>query len=491
MSASPLKFPNRIIEELQLGCEPAEAKRLEDLTLGRRAFDWFHLGTSRLLLEDLFTFLQGPDFLSPPRSGHLGNWSEIAQGRGGLLDANDVVCRKNRLGHPFIYDCNQTEDWELRKGDNVYLPGSVVEKGRREQLPLWTWDGDRFRERSRETGLFVPFTQTVQNGELLPLTELHRARDARIPDYTFSYHSSVLLESETRVREVLRHLTKGALDTSNPAKTLPHVFDHVVNVQGTVFRPAIQRDDGAFRVDDLVFTDTDALIDKALLPLVAADSPEMVLSRMDQLPALMPLLSAGAIILLYALLNTHYPGHADSPELAREPLCIHLHWGADQMAGYPPLHPGYFSKTARSIDWLHTRLLAQRPDLPKVLLLLLPMSIFTLCPNNTSLNDQEIMSELFIQVREALSSAAPEPEEEVKIAERIVSRWWERSRGSLSRYFKSKFTSQRSIHVPFSSPEPSFPVALPGFKALAIREACLLVGLLHRLMEHEPALHDG
>lgn len=487
MSVLSPKFSTEIIQELRLGARPEDAKRLEDLALGRRAFDWFHLGTSDLLLEDLFTFLQGPGLLSPPRSGHLGNWTEVSQGRGGLLDANDVVCRESRLGYPLIYDCNQTEDRELRKGDTVYLPGSIVEKGHREPLPLWTWDGVRFRERSRETGLFVPFTQTLLNGELLPLTELHRNRDAQIRGYCFSYHSSVLLKSEARVRDILRHLTLGALSSSNPAKTLLHVFDHAVNTQGAVFRPAIQREEGTYRVEDLVFTDTETLIDKALLPLAAAHSPGAILSRMEQLPTLMPLLSAGTIILLYALLNTHYPGHEEHPGLAGESLCVHLHWGADQMAGYPPLHPGYFSKTARSIDWLHTSLIARRPDLPGVLLILLPMSIFTLCPNNTSSDDQEIMSLLFDQVREALGSPAPEPEEELRTAERVVAQWWARSKNDLSRYFKSKFSSQRSIHVPFSSPDPSFPVALPGFKALSIREACLLVGLLHRLVEQEPA----
>lgn len=105
----------------ELGLSPAA----EALTERGGVFAPVHLGTRDVRVGTLLDAVHAEPGLLPPRSGHLGNWEDIALGRSGPMDFNTAVCGGGH-GFPLIYGFTQTEAEETG-GDDVYLPGSLVE----------------------------------------------------------------------------------------------------------------------------------------------------------------------------------------------------------------------------------------------------------------------------------------------------------------------------------------------------------------------------
>ncbi len=104
-------------------------------------FSFTHLGLTPLKIGAVCQAFD-PTELSPPRSGHLGNWIEIASGRAGAADFNNPICMNGRFGHVLAYDLTQTETEDLSKGDLVHMPGSELSRGKRRVLPLLSYHRD-------------------------------------------------------------------------------------------------------------------------------------------------------------------------------------------------------------------------------------------------------------------------------------------------------------------------------------------------------------
>lgn len=479
--ASTLR-PAELLRELGLcrqdGRPPrVTERRLDELARRERVFEWVHMGTSGLPAGELARILRDTPRLCPPRTGHLGNWEDIVLGRAGTLDYNQVVCCRWKLGYPLIYDLNQTEDAQLRQGDWVYLPGSRVQRGVRTELPLFTWDGLRLTERSREQPLFVPYVLTPVEGSLVPLSRVHRESLGRLPGLPFRTYSDLLVGREPLVRQILLELVEEARRRPDPELALELVFDRVVSLDGTVRREPISLAGGGFRAGRAFYEDAAALVDAALIPVRAAAEPEGFVAGTAGLPWDAPLLSGLLSEVFIPLLDAHYSAGEVDRETMKRPCNPHLHWGAISMAGYPPRRHGYFEDHVRSLRKIYQVLLRNMSGLDPVYFVLLPTTPLMLLPASAHPTDAEVLEVLIHRVlreTEGLLASHRLPAE----IDRIVAGWLAGEGRHLSPYFRNRFSSRGSVYNEVDLPEESGPLEPEGFRALALRQACMIIGSL-------------
>ncbi|MEU6942581.1 DUF6025 family protein, partial [Streptomyces rubiginosohelvolus] len=138
------------------------AAEADALASGTKTFVPVHVGTHDLPVGTLLDALAKDPSLLPPRTGHLGNWEDIAAGRAGPMDFNTAVCGDGH-GYPLIYGFTRTEA-DTAGGDEAYQPGCLIDQGKRHVLPLHTWDGSRFVRRDRSAPLFCPLVQAEVDG---------------------------------------------------------------------------------------------------------------------------------------------------------------------------------------------------------------------------------------------------------------------------------------------------------------------------------------
>jgi len=313
---------------------------LDRLRRGEQGFHLVHLGLRDVSLGQLEDCIHGDPALLPPRTAHLGNWSNIALGRSGLQDYNKTICVDRALGYPLVFDFNQTETVDLNAGDFVYLPGSLVDGDRRQLLPVLTWDGRHFAARDRNKPYFCPFVHTSLEGERVPLPEAHWRRMRRLAGFEFRGNSSYYVDQERLVRPLVTALVQHACNQRDPERGLAEVIDRTVRLDATVQRISPRIQGRGLHLGDQRYGSTAALVDAVMLPYLAAARPREFWGSPRDLPREMPLLSNSVTTAFFPLLATHRPNGSEG----EWPFVTHLHWGGPAMAGFPPKRRGYLAK---------------------------------------------------------------------------------------------------------------------------------------------------
>ncbi|WP_050995228.1 DUF6025 family protein [Bradyrhizobium liaoningense] len=466
--------PAMLVAALQLG----DVVDVDALADRRKNYQGVHMGTRALPIGTLKRVLSRALVSDIPRTGHLGNWDDIARGRSGAMDFNRTICG-NGLGFPLIYSFTQTETVGSDHGDQVYLPGSIVQDGKRRLLALYTWDGTAFVRRSREISWFCPFTQAEVDGRLVPLANLHWRRMQRLHGWSFVLEAAVLAERSETVRMMMAALLETASRSSNPRAMFQDLIGHAATHDGRIAPCEISRDGDAYWLDEIRYESVEALIEGIMMPILAVTEPEHFFSILPGLPPKIPVMSNTVARLLVATFL------APPPRKLRD-FVLHLHWGARDMAGFPPRRKGYFtarSKT-RSLRILCDALVGAVPSFRPICVALLPAAVFMLCPTSAHPRDSELLSDLFHRVsRVPIEQESLDPLRMARPLEYVIEAWWAARAHAISPYFRSRFLPRRGVLHPGCLPGCSDPVEPDGFATLTLQQGCIIVGAMTRLAE--------
>jgi hypothetical protein len=451
---------------------------IQSLVKKSKSFDWIHLGETDLKIGRFLNLIRNEEGLLPPRTGHLGNWEEIVSGRAGMMDFNKAICT-NQYGYPLLYCFNQTEDENLTQGDWVYLPGSLIENGQRKELDLYTWNGSVYAKRARTKPMFTPFVQTRINGELVSLVEVHKEKLKSYEDFLFKTETSLIIEHQEFVKRILKVLIESAKKQKNSRRALQDLFSHAVSLDGKMERTIIEFNDNGYQMGSAHYESTSKLIEAALLPYHAVENPKEFFGNIQSFPESMPLFSNILSGVLSAILESHYPFGSPKANKTDKLINFHFHWGARDMAGFPPIKKGYFAEksTRKSYRQICNVLIKEFKEISPIYFLLIPSVIFSLCPTNIHEKDKALLSLLF---KEVINQR--ELENDYTDIMKLVERWFNKNKGILSDYFNNRFRSKSGIlqkeELNVSS---SIPLEPEMFRELTFREACIIVGALHEL----------
>ncbi|MFD3873052.1 DUF6025 family protein [Streptomyces sp. NPDC058623] len=439
------------------------------LTAGTKTFVPVHVGTRDVPIGTVLDVLDQEPGLLPPRTGHLGNWQDIVAGRSGPMDFNTAVCGGG-YGYPMVYGFTRTEA-DTPGGDEAYQPGSVIDRGRRQVLPLFTWDGTAFVRRDRSEPLFCPLVQTEVDGQLVPLAELQWRRMLAVPGYRFVQWAAVITDNGPLVTDMLTLLIEQAR-TRERNQALVELIGHAVRLDGRVDRSDLRADGDGFVLDGFRYPSARALAEATMLTVRALVRPREFFDRMPDLPPVLPVMSLQLTNVLFGLLDTHHPDTGvGTPE---HPFITHLHWGARAMAGCPPRRSGYLTRRSmvRSLRAITDPLVRHFDVVNPTAFVLLPAQVFMLCPPSTAGADAERLAGLF----RAVSGAAPED------AHATTLTWLDEHRDDLSAYLRSRFRSWAGVPADGDVREPSVPVEPEGFRSLTFRQACAAVAAFEEVL---------
>lgn len=463
------------------------ARLIDGRSLSSRsiAFDWANVGASGLRIGALLDVVKRDPRWLPPRTGHIGNWGDITLGRSGALDFNKAICT-NGYGYPLVHALTQTEGAGAegeRSGDWVYLPGSLVEGGRRTELPLLTWDGAQFVSRGRDRSYFCPFVQTAIDGELAPLVEVQWARLRGRPGFDVRLEAELIARNAAAARALLKALLEEAAGRDNPRRAFQDLIRLGAAKDGLISRCELRPAGKGFWLGGVLYADADRLAEAAMIPFLAAADPRAFFREIKDAPPCVPLISNHVTSILSAIFMSHCRDPlADGPGLA-QPFNLHLHWGARDMAGYPPRRSGYFGQDSslKSLRWMCAAIVSRFPEINPIAFGLLPAAAFMLCPSSAHPDDGALLSELFDSVRAARDGDSDDPGLALKAVEAAAGEWHARSSRSLSRYFRGRFGGRRGAIDAQDAPSESEPVEPGGFRELTFRQACMIVGALDGL----------
>ncbi len=458
--------------------EKISRERIDQFAQRRCAFDWLHLGQTNLTIGRLLDVVVAHPHLLPPRSGHMGNWQAIASGRAGAMDFNRCAATHGR-GYPLVYAFNQTEDANLSRGDCVYLPGSLIEQGRRIELPLLTWDGQGFTLRDRSHALFTPFVRSRDQGPLEALTRIHARRMAGLTEFRFGLEPEVLMRDESTLRGVLATLIDAAAAQSNARIALQEVFGRQAGLDGIVTRQDMFRTDGVYSMNGTDYGSLEQTVDTAILPFLAVTEPERFDALIAALPRQIPVVAAPLIQMLCGLFSTHYPDSQIDRATMTQPFNPHFHWGARDMAGYPPLHNGYFARSSRvkNAAKICDTVLRNFSQIDPLLFILMPVTIFMLCPTSAHEGDHALVADLIKRVRKQ-SAQAVHREQAMEQVQALVEVWLDEVQGRISPYFMARFERHSGVLQKAAAPVSSEPVEPAGFRDMSLSQACMTVGAL-------------
>lgn len=486
------RTPLQILEALDLiGETPNGEKeklpwsRIEAFDKRTVAFDGLHLGQTDLPIGQLLDLLESEPDLLPPRTGHMGNWNDIVNGRAGAMDFNRASTIKGR-GYPSIYAFTQTEDATLTQGDWVYMPGSLVESGSRTALDLHVWTGRGYARQDRAEPLFLPFVMAESEGGLEPLTRLQWRRLQGLGGLRFGLEPEVLAKDEALVRTMLAAAVEDAAAQPNARAAFQDVISHQVSLDGRMSREDVERVGKGYRVGNLEYPDLDALVEAAMLPLRAVADPDGFFSRIDTMPAGMPLMASTLTRIVLGMRHSHYPDVVVDRATMSRPFNPHFHWGARDMAGYPPVRGGYFLNRNRikGLARVAQAILDRTPEADPLLFVLMPVVIFMLCPTSAHEQDRALVEDLIARVRRTIGTGrvarAQMPE-----AREVVGSWLQSAEGRVSDYFLDRFHRRRSVLHRGELPAYSEPVEPDGFRDMTLRQACMTIGALVEALTEE------
>lgn len=483
-----IKTPLELVKEIGLLDNITKTSKLSDLNLKNyetreKSFDWIHLGSTNLKIGNLLSSIKNTKYLLPPRTGHIGNWNDIALGRSGMIDYNKTICAEQNVGYPLVYAFNQTEDDNLSSGDWIYMPGSLIEDGTRVPLSLYTWNGIRFAKRTREQSYFTPFVQTEILGDLIPLVKLHWDRMNQYEGFNFKLEASIIWEKKELFRDILYVLLESATSESNQQRALLDILSHMVSTDGVISRSNLTFDGSGYLIGDTYYKNSGALVEAALIPFMAACEPNVFFSNISEFPKDIPVASNNVVAIISAMFNTHYPGCDVNRKLMTTPFNPHLHWGAIGMAGYPPIKKGYFAekssiKTSTNIS---QTIVNSFNEIDPIFFILIPASAFTICPTSHHHNDLELINEL---INNILNQTNTNSETDILLREvyQIVDSWLNINKNKLSLYFINRFASRRSVLNQIELPNYSDTIVPEKFEELTFRQSSMIVGVLIELL---------
>lgn len=461
--------------DILAGLDLLDAAGAEALAARTQSFAPVHLGTRDVPVGTLLDLIRKDDALLPPRTGHLGNWEDIALGRSGPMDFNTAICGQGH-GYPLIYGFTQTEtepDGDTPAGgDAVYLPGSVVDRGGRRVLPLHTWDGRALVRRDRSRPLFCPLVSAEHEGSLVPLADLHWRRMHTIAGYRFELEASSIVANAEAFTGMLTLLLEEAAAGHAPRRAFGELISHAVRLDGEVSRCEIRPDGRGFLLAGHRYGSARALAEAALEPFRALTGPQEFQDRLGTLPPVLPVVSHLLTSVLTGLFGTHLPdGPAGRDE---DPFVTHLHWGARAMAGCPPRRGGYFTRkaTVRGMRAIASTLLRSFPGARPLCVVLLPAPVFMLCPAGTDPRDADLMAALLRTVRAARPDAAYA----------TATGWLQEHGEGFSAYLRGRFRDGSGVPHDGVLREPSVPVEPEGFRDLTFRQASAVVGAFEEVI---------
>ncbi|MBD5643414.1 hypothetical protein HYH96_05830 [Clostridium botulinum] len=470
-----------ILQELNLLTHYNQQLTLHDKKQSPFAFSWVNMAKQPLAISNLFKMIRTNSCLIPPRTGHIGNWNDIIDGYVGHRNDNTIICGEQKLGYPLLFDLTQTEDELMQKGDLTYLPGSIVERGKRNKLPLFTWGGTHFVERTREYPLFVPFVFTKNiEGTLVPLTEVHQERFNKYKDANFHMFSSIVFRKKEFIKEILTVLIEDISTGKNPQHELKFIVDRVVTLDGQVFRGMINIENKSFYIGNTRYNNISSFVDAILYPYTVAANPEIFFSSIHMIPKYMPLLSNHLSIILTAILYTHFPGYDMEYPLMSQSCNAHIQWGGIAMAGYPPKDSGYFHRQVRYVRNIHKRIIRHFSNIDPIFFILLPSSIFLLWPSNIYKNDIELIEQLIDRVIKKTDSLLELSKEVLynEINQQVIL-WINQVQKQLSTSFINRFVGNKPSVLSINEvPTKNKFLEPKGFSKLTIQQASMLVSAL-------------
>ena len=472
------RSPLQIVEALGLG----SAVDVGAMAARKCAFKAVHMGERDLPIGALLDLITSDASLCPPRTGHIGNWCNIARGRSGAMDFNKAICAPG-YGYPLLYCFTQTEAETPRQGDWGYLPGSLVDGDARTPLRLHTWDGTEFAPCTRATPRFTPFVQTEIDGDLWPLSELHARRLEPIGPHPFKLEQSIFADHETHIRPLITLLINDARGRDNPRRALQDLISHSVTLDGILTRCELVLDGNGFKLGETYYPSTEALVEQALVPFRAVARPRQFMAGIGRLPWQLPIASNLLITVLSAILETHLPDGILPSSRVVGPLNPHLHWGGRDMAGHPPRNRGYLLEDAklRSLKRMCATLVEHFPAVQPLCFVLLPATAFMLCPTSAHPGDAELLANLFRRVRDASGGGDAKQRGAQQSIETAVMSWSETGGERLSGYFRDRFGPRRGGLVSRDFAD-SNPIEPEGFRDLTLRQASMIVGALYAII---------
>lgn len=447
-----------------------------------KVFDWFHMGSSETPIQQTLKTLSQITSLSIPRTGHLGSWKEIAAGRSGGMNYDSIICQNSQLGYPLLYDLNMTEDLYLEKGDISYLPGSLISNGQRDELPLWSWNGNSFEKESRENPLFTPFLFTSFEDKLIPLVDFHRRNLDKVEQYNFHYLSSLLHKHESMIKQILIRLIEKNHDQFTRQNTLKLLFDETVSISGKLCKLPVLAEGKLFKIGETIYKNTEELVEASLTPIRAASQPEKLLEILNISPKNIPIFSSPLVILLMMMLNADRPDFNPDGYNTSQAFDLHFHWGALRMAGFPPQKKGYFSKNVRQFRKLYEEIFHSYSEADPFFYILLPASVFLLWPNSAYPEDIEYINELIKKIHEESDHLKFKPNLSKIAIDSAVSEWFKTRKKYLSRYFKNRFNPNIGIFNSEKMPGICKHIEPHGFGELSWLQASSTVGALNTLI---------
>ena len=460
-----------IRDVLALGTGPKWARLLREDT----PFSWQNYSTHSATLQDVATALrQSGQRL--PRTGHLGNWTDSANGVAGSLDYNRALCRELAIAYPLIFDLNQTECSRAVEGDTIYFPGSVVRGGNRRRLTLLSWDGLQFRPVPNGLPRFVPFLRVRDFGVEMPLADLHRQSIVASFGSIVRFQSRVIRAHLPAVRSHLHVIVTQLFQSDRRQRLWDTLADRAVDRSGLVRRQRCRATATGLEIGNRLIQRPLDMVDLLLLPLDVADDPDSWHSRMGALPDETPLLSNHAV---HALLVLCVPQFRQPLPRGRN-IATHVQWGAIGLAGVPPPRKSYFENNRKRVRSLFD-LLTTNPATPAGFFGVLPSPPFLLLPHAACTTDCELVSELCTRFRDAsLPPLGPNTERPARISglvERVIG---PPDRPRLSPYFAARFRHFRSpLHGCSVCHEGDLAV-LPEVMDLTLAAASELTGYLWR-----------
>ena len=482
MSTSPRhSLPADLLQVLRLterigNISPILAdEKLRNLEQHRSGLEWAHLGNSNVTLGALRDAIHRTPHLLPPRTGHLGNWSDIQSCCAGALDYNAAICFGESVGYPLVYDLNQTETDDGVSGDWIYLPGSAISRGAQEKLALFTLDEGTLVERGRDHPLFSPFVWTREDGALVPLTLFQKGRNPALRNVSFAYCSTTLLAQEGLFQEILRAVIAGLLDDNAPSRVVEGFTDRVVYPNGIVTRNIPTITNREFDYGEIRFG-ADDFIEALLLPFRAAANPLETFGQLSHKGSGIPLLSVHFVNLVYAFLKTHLLEAGRSADQA--PLNTHMHWGAIGMAGFPPFKHGYFREKLNSTRVLAKYVLKAMPKLAPIVFVLMPAAVYLLWTASDFPRDSALVNDLMEGVLRRTNDLSSKPNLMQQEIRSTTQTWFEKRSTELSAYFLNRFIRRRSVFNEVELPVSGGQTCQLAFSSMTMQQATMLVGAM-------------
>lgn len=450
------------------------AAEYEQLRSGSRRFEWFSLGTTSLSIRR-FQSVMRKHRMSPPRSGHVGNWRPTVEGWGGMLDYNSAVCLQSSYGSPILVDWTRTETGDLRDGDTIYRPASSVTRGGAREIAIYVWEGSGFSRVGRSISRFLPFVLTeAASGGMQSLISWHHEHN-QAPGWHFSYLSQQVIAKEERVRTLLAGAFQQCLQSPKPESAMSLLIDRYARPDGTIERATPHVDLARIEVAGIVYESIEQLLDACMVPFRAAAERDWWETNAARQPATIPLLSNSVVILsLYPLLRTH---EIDSGSESQE-LLLHPHWGAAGMAGFPPESRGYFAKQITVLRACINLLLATasaRDSADSLIYLLAPAAPFLLAGMSSEPNDSILIEELLGMVHTRVSHLEY-GEIHQETVDAVVLPWLRQSESRLSRYWCARFRAGGGIGVDWNTQGTAHPDLPDVLLDMPMRTLCMTLG---------------